>query len=1101
MTTRVFDPKKDLLHLIKLANEASDTEIYELGERYVSYLTSVDSNASLSNTFNPEYLVPKTVELIIQKMLYSNPRDRYQCCSTLISDLQYCLDQYHLTGQIPVRFPAQDEQLRSIEFSDLVYGRDAEQALLQKIHHESVTVHSQFIFVSGYSGIGKTALVSSVFTPKSYEYIFLEGKYDQYTNIPYVAIKNCLLEFITHPRSAELCWDQPNGAVLLDFVPELESIIGPQNDLPKLDPEQTKHRFQNTLNQLMIKIRSLCGSLVLFVDDMQWVDEASLELFSQFYHHAETGLLIIGAYRSNECPEGHRLHRFKESLQNESLSEIELPSLKRPEMQAQILDCFVQNTPLQELTLKGLDLEDIKEQVQDLMNCPHDQSKELATILVDKTDGNPFFLRQQLMAYIEKGLIVFDSHSATWKWDFEQLKADKVSENVASVISDRVETLPEPAQRIMATAAFLGNTFDMEQLTCVLADSDLTSIQLYLRLAEQKKLITPKKEGKNGFIFLHDQIQKACYRLTKNDKQSHEEIAWALHDYFLLEGKLESHLFQVVNHLNQGHLTEKRKVLELNIQAGKMAIDDTAYLEALGYFKMAEKLHGKLSSADPSLDYDIYYYLGECLLLLKEFDQAEEAWMGLLERTEGTYDRVRVYSKLVLLQDCAGDSKRGIWLGNQGLNEIGLDLNSKTSTLSSLLRYFWVLYKFRKFNVEHSKQASQETVTELYLIQNIIQIAYKTDQKLMLKLIIYMSFISLKKGTSEFTPFAFTTLGFITSFHLQSHRKGLEISKIGIELNESLKGTKYYGKAMTVFCLFAAHFIFDNQTSLKKVTAAENICLDLGDLYYNGACSVNRATQTFYASHSLQKAHDDLLEFMKLPNHINTTHLFAGFIGNEVITLLKNPSGSSSNILSQSRKKLDQYFVEIKPTHDYNMLSACQRHKFLIDYLFDIPIDSWDLDSIYHYSRYVKGLIDYPNIMTLYSLCLLRSGFYNLRKVHLLFRVFKILRELKIWQQINPSTFKSKYFLLKAELYRFFKLTFFSKRFYDISIQAGIENNFMREAGIANECAANFHQNRKDIPSALTYLSNAKDCYQKWGALAKVSHLNQKIADLEKDLV
>ena len=505
--------------------------------------------------------IPQVISSIILKLLLKNAEDRYQSAAGLQADLKTCLQRLGPDNTIE-RFPvgAADYSSR-FKFPQKLYGRDSELQELVSAFESACRETAAIIFVSGYSGIGKTALVEEIQRPVSEKQgYFIKGKFDQYLKTtPYTAIAQAFAVFVSRilaePEKNFQKWQAEIqsavgdlGQVLTDVMPALEDLIGAQPDVPQLGGQEAENRFNYVFINFLLAVATEKHPLVLFIDDLQWIDAASLRLLKVIQSDFnQPGLLVIGAFRDNEVDASHPLMGFmgEQEKAGKQPRILKLANLQQPHLETLLAD-----------TLRS-----------------QNGIKALATVIYEKTQGNPFFTRRLLSFLNDEGRIRYDSEINSWKWDIEDIDAASIANNVADLLAKKIAQLPEATQNILKLAACIGNRFDTATLAMI---SGLAQKELLKTLSES--LSGQYVFGSDDtYEFVHDQVQQGGYALiaAEDRPRVHLELGRLLLSNTAAE-KVGEDIFNIVHHFNAGAAlltseSERIKVAELNLNAGQKA--------------------------------------------------------------------------------------------------------------------------------------------------------------------------------------------------------------------------------------------------------------------------------------------------------------------------------------------------------------------------------------------------------------------------------------------------------------------------------------------------------------------------------------------------
>jgi serine/threonine protein kinase len=499
--------------------------------------------------------IPSVVADMVMKLMAKNAEDRYQSALGLKFDLELCLHQLKETGKIEGFEIGKQDLCDRFMIPEKLYGREREVQTLLEAFERVANGTSELMLVAGFSGIGKTAVVNEVHKPivRQHGY-FIKGKFDQFNrNIPFSAfvqaLRDLMGQLLSESDAQLMQWQAKilaavgeNGQVLIEVIPELELIIGQQPPAPEISGTAAQNRF-NLLFQKFIEVFTTAEHpLVLFLDDLQWADSASLQLLKLLMN--DNGyLLILGAYRDNEVSAAHPFIMTVEELKKTG---------------------EIVNT----ITLAPLAFEDTNQLVADTLNCSTQLAKPLSELVDRKTQGNPFFTTQFLKALHEDGQIRFDRDRRYWECDIVQVNALSLTDDVVEFMALQLQKLPDETQQVLKLAACVGNQFDLATLAIV-SEQPLTQTATALWKALQEGLILPTSQvykffqsteqsnveqiGNPRYRFLHDRVQQAAYSLIPETERAiaHYQIGQLLLQQISPVAR-EERIFELVNQLNYG---------------------------------------------------------------------------------------------------------------------------------------------------------------------------------------------------------------------------------------------------------------------------------------------------------------------------------------------------------------------------------------------------------------------------------------------------------------------------------------------------------------------------------------------------------------------
>ncbi|MEI8355464.1 MAG: AAA family ATPase, partial [Deltaproteobacteria bacterium] len=452
-----------------------------------------------------------------------------------------------------------------------LYGRDSEIASLLRLFEWIGRGHGGVLLVPGYSGVGKTTLVKWLRIPvQERDGFFIQGKFDQYQqSIPYSGVRDALSDLCGQLQSGNEEQRRRSqvdildavgnlGQLLLELVPEFETLLGQQHSLADITPQEARHRFAGLFQNFLKAVCRPEHPVVLFIDDWQWADAASFELLRRL----EIGtllryLLVIVSYRDNEVDPSHPLFSMVEDLRGVGV-------------------------PVEVLPVRNLKVNDVRLFLSDTLKPAAANIEGLATVIYGRTGGNPFFVRSILTLLLGMNMIGFNFSRNMWDWQLESISGAELPGNLVELFLHKLRSLDRESRNLFSLAACLGNRFDLETLGIV---SGRTEVECHtLLFSDQAKglLLPPGVSGADpedsGICrFLHDSVQQAAYTLI----EPAELPSLLLRIGRLMVARLQpeqpaERLFEVVRNLNAGaalveDVFEQIKILELNVTAARKA--------------------------------------------------------------------------------------------------------------------------------------------------------------------------------------------------------------------------------------------------------------------------------------------------------------------------------------------------------------------------------------------------------------------------------------------------------------------------------------------------------------------------------------------------
>ncbi|NJN88110.1 MAG: serine/threonine-protein kinase PknK [Leptolyngbyaceae cyanobacterium SL_7_1] len=608
-----------------------------------------------AHAINPD--IPPIFSAIINKLMAKNAENRYQSALGLKADLERCLQQWREAEAIDEFELGTCDQIDQFVIPEKLYGRGQEVNTLLAAFERVSQAAAELMLITGFSGIGKTAVVNEIHKPivrqRGY---FIKGKFDQLQrNVPFFAFvqafRDLVGQLLTESDARLHQWKSEilaavgnNGQVMVDVIPELEGIIGLQPPVPELAGSAAHHRFDRVFQQFIQVFATATHPLVIFLDDLQWADSASLGLIQRVMGEAHLRhVLLIGAYRDNEVSPAHPLTVTIEQVRQSG-------------------------TAVHTLRLPPLDSTHINHLIADTLNCSIARSQPLTALVYRKTQGNPFFTAQFLKALYDERHIVFNADEGCWQYDIAQVNALSLTDDVVEFIGLQLQRLPNATQTVLKLAACVGNQFDLKTLAIVRQESE-SSTAAALWTALRDGLILPVNEVYKLFHhrsrddappfaidrspryrFLHDRVQQAAYSLIPPDQK---QITHLKIGQLLLKNtpthEREERIFEIVNQLNVGAglLTrpgDRTQLAQLNLMAGRKAKLSTAYSTANNYFAIAmQGLPDDAWQDHYALTLALYTEATEVSYLKGDFDSMERLGAIVLEQAESLLDTIRIY--------------------------------------------------------------------------------------------------------------------------------------------------------------------------------------------------------------------------------------------------------------------------------------------------------------------------------------------------------------------------------------------------------------------------------------------------------------------------
>ncbi len=1043
-------------------------------------------------------------------MLAKTAEARYQSALGLKYDLEYCLSQLESTGSIPIFNVGIRDLSGQLLIPQKLYGREEEITSLVQSFERVSQGATEMILVSGYSGIGKTSVVKEIYKPVlAHKGYFFSGKFERFKgNIPYTALiqafSKLIQQLLTEGGEKIAIWQQKlltalgnNSQIITDVIPEVQLMLGDQPKVAELSPHEAQNRFNRVFKEFIHVFTKAEHPLVLFLDDLQWADLASLKLIKLLMNDSQSQyLLLIGAYRSNEVNSIHPLMTTLEEIRD-------------------------QEAIINKLSLKSLSLDSVSELLKDTLQ-ESQNIQPLAKLLYNRTAGNPFFLTQILQTLEEEKLLTFDFTKGNWHWNLEEIqKVGITNQNVVELVASNIQKLPEATQEVLKLAACLGSQFSLNTLSAIQAESPKnTAANLWealqagviLPLDNRYKMIfsLESKENINDFQieykFIHDRIQQAAYSLISlQEKQElHQNIGKTLLKNTSKE-ELDHHVFDIVNQLNvSAYLisdsAERYELAELNLIAGKKAKAANAYEPAMGYFQVGINLLAPDSwSNNHHLTLALYTETAEIGYLVGDFEQAKQLANATIAKTKNILDQVKVYDIKIQAYIAQNMMSEAFTLGVEVVRQLGVNLPknpSKFDILISLTKTRILLFnqKIEKL-IDLPEMIDAKKLAAMSILNTITPATAQANSLYFPLIISTIIQLSMKYGNCADAVFG-GYVGYasmLCSNLIGDIEKGYLFGCLGLKILEKYNAPHLKCKTYYLFNSMVRHL----KEPLKKTTDALlegiSVGLETGDIEYVGYSSVNYVNALFLSGEKLLLVSKKIDYYIELNNNIS----FASMT-------------SCLRILKQNITNLaDEEFDLAINVNETNLLPKQSHNAFILSTIYIGQAFTNYLARNYYQVIELAILIEKlgNDIPKLYWFCL-NNFYYSLALLaeyqhqdkttqkQRIKKVKSLQREMKKWAHHSPTNYQHKYDLVEAEKARVFAQELKAMTYYDLAIQGAGEYGYIQEKALANELAGEFYLERGRTKVAQAYLTDAYYCYLSWGAKAKVKDLETRYSQL-----
>jgi PAS domain S-box-containing protein len=1031
------------------------------------------------------------ISAILMKLLAKPAEDRYQTAGGVVHDLRRCLANWDTYGHISDFLLGQHDISDRLLIPEKLYGRNVElETLLATFDRVAQGDFGGLVLVSGYSGIGKSAVVNElhkVLVPRGG--LFLAGKFEQYKrDIPYaplaMAFQAGVRMLLTKGENELATWRVafretlgPNGLLIVNLVPELSVVIGEQSPVPVLPPQDAQRRFHLVFTRFISVFARAEHPLALFLDDLQWLDTATLDFLEHLIVQGELRhLLMIGAYRNNEVDTAHPLVRTLASIR-------------------------ASNVRVQEIELAPLTGEHLEQLVVDALHCPSTRALPLARMLHQKTGGNPFFALQFLSSLADEGLLAFDHTAGRWSWDINRIYAKGYTENVVELMIDKLNRLPVSTQIALQRFACIGNSskLDLLEMICELPGE---SVRDALSHAVKAGLVLC---AGSTYRFLHDRVQEAAYALIAEDARSgmHLKVARLLLSKTPPEQREEA-IFDIVSQFNRAaHLVtdraEREQVAALNLMAGRRAKASTAYASALNYLCAGRSL---LTDDDWTRNYELIfsidYLLAECELLCTRM-QAAESRLSALDQRAMTGHHVAMVTRLrITLYTTLDQSGRSVDICLAYLQRGGTVWSPHPDRQAVEQEYARVSSLLDRREIEDLIDlpllSDPDVLDTLEVLTEIVTPAFFTDQNLCALVLCRMVNLSLEHGNCDASCYAYVWFATYAGPVFGHYEVGYRFGRLGLSLVDHRNLTRFKARTYTSFGNIVVPWARHVLEGREPIRRAFTIANESGDITYTLYTCCDLIQNLVSAGDSLGDVQLEIERAVAIADRIRfglVSDMLATYRG-----LVRTLRGLTPRFGCFDDDQFNEAEFESHLSSSTTLALAAFDYwarKLQARYLAGEFVDA--LDAKYRAERMMWiATSQFETAEVHFYGALSHAACWNKvdaasREQHMAALVAH-RKQLDVWASHCPANFENRAALVGAEMSRIEGNFGEAGRLYDLAVRSSRANGFVHNEAIACEAAARFYSGCGLADIADMYLRNARNAFARWGAKGKVRQMD-----------
>jgi predicted ATPase/serine phosphatase RsbU (regulator of sigma subunit) len=1051
------------------------------------------------HTVRPE--VPELLSQVVMRLLAKDPEERYQNAAGLKADLEACLTGLRADGSVVPFELGRNDLCDELRIPQRLYGRDAEVAELLAAFERTRRGAAQLLLITGTSGIGKSALVNEIQKGTLSGGYFVRGKFDQMgRSIPYAAIAaacgDLVRAVLTEPPRKLVAVKQriaaalgPNGQLLVDLIPDLELLIGPQPEVPALGPRESQLRFELAFQSFVQAVACAQHPLCMFLDDLQWADAASLRLVHLMLTNPRRGhLLLVGAYRESEVEPGHPLARA-------------LGELRAAE------------APLGEVRLGPLELAHVAELLGDMLGAGRERTLPLAALLLRKTLGSPFFLGQCLIALHKEGLLTLEA--GVWRWDLDTIERATVTDNVVEFMVARLRRLAPGTQDVLRLAACIGHTFDVEILrrispapAAAIADGLWEAIREGLVLPVDARGSAPDSADADELDydlrticrFQHDRVQQAAYELIGAEERP------ALH---LGIGRLllaraggvpdDEALFEIVNQMNVGAAliadpVEQRALAELNRLAGRKAKAAAAHRAAVALLETSLSLLGERAwDDDYELVTDVCLAKAECESLIGNSDEAFRLLALLARHARSVADRMRVAELKTVILTGVDRVEEAAACGVEAARLVGLSFPSERAAIAAAVRTDFPALRAELSARGIESVAALPVMTDpearaaVSALFRSMPAVIQTDPNLLVLITLRVVELSLRRGNSPCSPYYYVAFGLGLGTVAGDMDAAYRLGQLGVSLAERLGDRIVAGASRLVFGGFISPWRDHLSVSVEHLRQGKRALLDSGDYSRLGYGVSYEITYRFLQGDNLDEIDAAIDEaralLQRTGDMVNVRQLE---LVRRAIADVRGQMGGGPP--SQPDVAFDQIILG-----SGNRYLLCSRHVFrAITFYLGGDFEAAAAEAEAAAAIPVLGSFLIAEQCFYGALALagcLRATTDEAARARLLAALRESEERLRAWAAAGPANFAARHALVAAELAAITGAADDALDGYERAIALATESGAVHHQAIAADLGARFHLERGRERLARVYQADARYSYGRWGAAPELDEV------------
>jgi predicted ATPase/signal transduction histidine kinase len=1037
--------------------------------------------------------VPAALSILILKLLEKHPEKRYASASDLASDLVVIHEQWKTLIRMQEELLTSPQKGVQAKIPGDLYGRDKEVAELQEIYNNVTKGEVVFTLISGPSGVNKSSLIRSLRSPvKSSSGLFIEGKFDPYQkDTPYLAIQQAFNQLVAHILTCDQkelkYWEKRIaeamgnvGRVLTEIVPNLNKLIGEQPNVPRLEGTEAQNRFLFACRNFIAAVADKKHPLVLFVDDLQWADVDSVNLLESLEGDSRIShFMIIGAFRKEHLPENDpvrlKLRSWKETSEN--YIGISVDNLDTSMIQLYIRDTFQANIVQEETFLRKI---------------------------AQKTKGNPLYLQLLISTLIKKKIITFDPDSKAWFWRPEDIDQLNLPDSTLDMMTARVQYLEVEVQTVLTTAACHGNRFNAEMVEKILG-IDAADCKKQLTAAVEEGLIIPDASQGNTstYQFAHERLRQMSYDLLSDDEKEakHLSIGKFLFDSTSKENRSPL-IFDILLQLNRSHtlITDpefRLQVAIMNFDAGTKARNSAAFGSAYTYMMSGIAILGPSAwNTTYSLMLVLHSQAHNLAALNGDYVEMDQIAETVKQHAKSLLDLEKITQSQIHALIAQKKLDESIQVGLAYVKELGIKFPAnpkKTHVVKGILELKVKMWGKKAEALERLPEMENEEMLSAVRILSETAIAAYFGSPNLLPLILFKTLtICLKYGIAAETAFAYGGYGFILSGAMRDYNTGYEFGELSNKILVGKDRDDLYLVQKFIHNIFTRHWIEPTRDIIEVMDWTFVKGSELGNFEYAAYGAGSWAYFAFYLGMDLEQLEEKIGYYLEAVEQMNqpTTLPRIGMYQQAV----KNLLGKSEDPIILKGDAYDE--EEMEPVHLKDNIEIVLHNHYFIRMFMAFLFGDYDKAQTCASNavKYEEGaMASYFIPLFDYYQALIYLGRPDAKKQ--LSKVNRLLKKMKKCAEAGPANYLHQYTLMKAEKARVKGQAAEARMLYEDAIFQARKARSLLDEAVAWELGGKFYiEDNRPGPAGI-FLRQSYELFAKWGALAKVRHMEANYAE------